>query len=168
MKTQTFTHKYAKSMHMKSLHMHVLYKLARPTMCFISFSFFNRSAEGPEVEPCRGPAIFWWRAGHLCSRPTKTVQCFVAAVAYARTHGPHPSALHDPQHMHQHFASAPHHADRAATWRSFPVQRYPRGQRFGNTPHDSVLHPCIRTFRWRGDQSAGTYCRCTAHLHTGC
>lgn len=158
MNIQEFVHGCANNSCKNVLNHHLLYNLL----------FFNRSTEGPKVEPRRGPVIFWRGVGYLCPSPTETVQCFVATVADAWTHGPHPSALHDPQYMHQHLASAPHHADRTAAWWSFPVQRHPCGQRFGDTPHDSVLHPRIWTFRRRGDQSTGTYCRRTAHLHTGC
>lgn len=110
------------------------------------------------MEPCRGPAVLRRGSGYVCACPTEAVQCSAAAMANAWTHGPYASALHDPQHMHQHTAIAAHHADGAAARGSFPIQGHSRGQCAGDAPHDSMLHPCIWTFRRRGDQSAGIYC----------
>lgn len=109
------------------------------------------------MESCRGPAVLRRGSGYVCACPTEAVQRVAAAMACARTHGPHAAAVHDPQHMYQHAAVAAHHADGAATRGSFPVQGHSRGQCVGDTPHDSVLHPCIWTSRRRGDQSAGAY-----------
>lgn len=94
----------------------------------------------------------------MCTCPTETVQRVAAALACAWTHGPHTAALHDPQYMYQHAATAAHHADGAAAWGSFPIQGHSRRQRVGVAPHDRVLHPSIWTSRRRGDQSAGAHC----------
>lgn len=110
------------------------------------------------MESGRGPAVLRRGFRYVCACPAEAVQRIAAAMASARTHGPHATALHDPQYMYQHTQVAAHHADRAAPWGSFPVQGHSCGQCVGDTPYDSVLHPCVWTSRRRGDQSAGAYC----------
>lgn len=109
------------------------------------------------MESRRRSAVLRGGFGYLCARPAKVVQRVAAAMACAWTHGPHAAALHDPQYLYQHAAIAAHHADRAAARGSIPIQGHSRGQRVGDAPHDSVLHPRVWTFRRRGDQSAGAY-----------
>lgn len=110
------------------------------------------------MESCRGPAVLRRGSGHVCACPAEAVQCFATAMACTRTHGPHATALHDPQYMYQHTQVVAHHADGAAPWGSFPVQGHSCGQCVGDAPHDSLLHPCVWTSGRGGDQSAGTYC----------
>lgn len=110
------------------------------------------------MEFVRGPAVLRRGSRYMCACPAEAVQRVAAAMASTWTHGPHAAALHDPQYMYQHTQVVAHHADRAAPWWSIPVQGHSCGQCVGVAPHDSVLHSCIRTSRWRGDQSAGGYC----------
>lgn len=110
------------------------------------------------MESCRSAALLRRGSGYVCAGPTEAVQRSPAALACTRTHGPHAAALHDPQYLHQHTAFAAHHADGAATWWSFPIQGHSGCQCAGVASHDRVLHPCIWTSGWGGDQGAGAYC----------
>lgn len=119
------------------------------------------------MEPGGGPAVFQRESGHVCAHPAEGVQRVAAALAHARTHGPHASALHDPECVHQHAAAAARHADGAAARRGLPVPGHPRGQRVGDAAHDSLLHPRVGPSGRRGDANAGAHRGRTAHLHAG-
>lgn len=60
----------------------------------------NRSAERPQVEPGRGAAVLQRESRHVRAHFAEGVQCVAAALAHARTHGPHASALYDPECVH--------------------------------------------------------------------
>lgn len=110
------------------------------------------------MEPCGCPAVLRRGPGYLCPCLAETLQRATAAMALAWSHGTHPSAVHDPQHMYQHHQVAAHDADGAAVWRDFPAQGQSCCQCASDSPHDRVFDPCNRTVGWRGDQGPGAHC----------
>lgn len=119
------------------------------------------------MESRGGPAVLQRGSRHVRAHPAEGVRCVAAAVAHARTHGPHASALHDPQRVHRHAAAAARHADGTAARRRLPVPGHPRGQRVGDAAHDSLLHPRDGPPGRRGDANAGAHRGRAAHLHAG-